>query len=46
MKKDGDKNLKGVSLGIEALHKHFLGSDVEVPEHKITVGHQTKTDQK
>ena len=29
MKNDGDSNLKGASLGIESLHKHVLGFDVE-----------------
>ena len=29
MKKEGDKNLKGIKLGIESLHKHFLETDVQ-----------------
>ena len=29
MKKDGDSNLKCAALGIESLHKHVLGFDLE-----------------
>lgn len=29
MKKDGDKRLKGVKLGMESLHTHFLQASVE-----------------
>ncbi len=34
MKKDGDRNLSGRTLGVGALHKHFLGTDLE---GKITI---------
>ena len=29
MKKDGDPNLSGTKLGMESLHKHVLGMDIE-----------------
>ena len=29
MKKDGEKILKGTSLGMGSLHRKFIGSDIE-----------------
>ena len=29
MKKDGDKNLAGIALGIGSLYKHFVGTDID-----------------
>ena len=29
MKKDGEKILKGTSLGLGSLHRKFIGSDIE-----------------
>ncbi|ORU95037.1 MAG: hypothetical protein A6F71_10335 [Cycloclasticus sp. symbiont of Poecilosclerida sp. M] len=29
MQKDGDSNLRGTTFGLDKLHKHILGKDIE-----------------